>query len=337
MMKGHIIRATGFAALAAIVFACVPTERGIGQATIAASETNAEASEQLQPLTVAFIGDQGSGRKARAVLRLIVAEGADLVLHQGDLDYRHDPAAWDALITEILGADFPVFAAVGNHDVRRWYGPNGYQGKLQARLDRIDGATCSGDLGVQSACTFRGLFFILSGAGTIPDEPDDPDHIAYLRDQLARTDAVWRICSWHKNQRLMQVGGKSSEVGWKPYEACRERGAIVATAHEHSYSRTHLMDNFETQSIASTANTLVIEEGKSFVFVSGLGGNSIRRQLRDGPWWASVYARDQGADAGALFCDFFLDGLPDRASCYFKDIDGKVPDRFELISAAKVS
>jgi hypothetical protein len=336
MMKGYL-QGAGCAALAGLVVACVPIERGTRQDPVAASQSNVQAPESLQPLTVAFIGDQGLGRKARAVLQLIVAEGADLVLHQGDLDYRNDPAAWDALITEVLGADFPVFASVGNHDKRRWYGPNGYQAKLQARLDRIGDATCSGDLGVQSACTFRGLFFILSGAGTTPDEPDHPEHVAYLRDQLARTDAIWRICSWHKNQQLMQVGRKSDEVGWKPYEACREGGAIVATAHEHSYSRTHLMDNFETQSIASTSNTLVVEQGKSFAFVSGLGGHSIRRQRRDAPWWAAVYTRAQDAEAGALFCDFFLDGAPNRASCYFRDIDGKVPDRFELISAVKVS
>jgi hypothetical protein len=328
---------TGCAALAGIVFACAPIEGGTGQDTISARHINIEAPESLQPVTVAFIGDQGLGRKARAVLRLIVKEGVDVVLHQGDLDYQNDPTAWDALITEILGADFPVFASVGNHDERRWYGPNGYQEKLQARLDRIGGATCTGDLGVQSACTFRGLFFILSGAGTIPDVPDHPDHVAYLRDQLARTDAVWKICSWHKNQRLMQVGGKPDEVGWKPYEACREEGAIIATGHEHSYSRTHLMDDFEPPSIASTADTLVVEEGQTFVVVSGLGGRSIRRQRHDAPWWASVYARDQDADAGALFCVFFAPGKPNRASCYFKDIDGNVPDRFELISSVQVS
>ncbi|MGH6918135.1 MAG: metallophosphoesterase [Geminicoccaceae bacterium] len=335
MIKRHV-RGVGLAVVGATVLACAPIERGIGQDTGAASQTNVQTPESLQPLTVAFIGDQGSGSQARAVLRLIRAEGADLVLLQGDLDYRNDPAAWDMLMTEILGADFPVFAAAGNHD-KPWYGPNGYQAKLQARLNRIADANCSGDLGVQSACTFRGLFFILSGAGTIPDEPDDPDHVAYLREQLAQTDAVWRICSWHKNQKLMQVGRKSDEVGWKPYEACREGGAIVATAHEHSYSRTYLMDNFGTQSIASTSDTLAVEEGRSFAFVSGLGGRSIRRQHRDDPWWASVYTRDQDANPGALFCAFFVDGEPNRASCYFKDIDGRVPDRFELISVVKVS
>lgn len=65
------------------------------------------------PLTVAFVGDQGSGAGARGVLRLIKAEGAGLVLHQGDFDYRDDPSVWDALITEVLGPAFPYFASVG--------------------------------------------------------------------------------------------------------------------------------------------------------------------------------------------------------------------------------
>ena len=297
-------------------------------------EAKSQSRESPQPVTVAFIGDQGMNGNARAVLQLIEAEGADLVLHQGDLDYQDNPTKWDALITDVLGADFPYLASVGNHD-KLWRPPDGYQDKLQARLDRIDALTCSGDLGVESACTFRGLFFILSGVGTRIAK-DDPDHIAYIRNQLAQTDSKWRICSWHKNQRLMQVGGKRDEVGWEAFKACREGGAIVATAHEHSYSRTHLMNDFETQSIASTANTLVIEEGRSFAFVSGLGGKTIRRQSRfDEPWWASVYSANQDANYGALFCTFFVNGEPNRARCYFKDIDGKVPDQFELISKVK--
>ncbi len=130
----------------------------------------------------------------------------------------------------------------------------------------------------------------------------------------------------------MQLGRKGNEVGWEPYEACRKGGAIIATGHEHSYSRTHLMDNFETQRVASTSGTLRIEEGITFAFVSGLGGRSIRDQDRDGPWWAAVYTSDQGANFGALFCTFFVDSTRNRASCYFKDIDGNVPDRFELLS-----
>ena len=92
------------------------------------------------------------------------------------------------------------------------------------------------------------------------------------------------------------------------------------------------MDSFETLSVASKASTLRLEKGRSFAFVSGLGGHSIRKQDRDGPWWAAVYTSDQYANYGALFCLFLVDGDPNRASCYFKDIDGKVVDRFDLIS-----
>ncbi len=93
----------------------------------------------------------------------------------------------------------------------------------------------------------------------------------------------------------MQLGGKDDDVGWQAYEACREGGAIVATAHEHSYSRTHLMDDFKSRSVASGSNILVIEKGKCFVFVSGLGGRGIRDQERDGDWWAARYTEDRGA------------------------------------------
>ena len=287
----------------------------------------------LQPLKVAFIGDQDNDDNAEAVLSLIAAEGTGMVLHQGDFDYSGNPTDWDNRISGILGADFPYFASPGNHDTGSWSGSSGYQAKLIARLGKIPEASCTGDYGVQSACTYKGLFFILSGAGTIPNNEDNPSQIAFITDQLAQTNATMRICSWHKNQNDMQVGSKSNEVGWGPYEACREGGAIIATAHEHSYSRTHLLDHFKTQSIADTSDTIRIEKGKTFAFVSGLGGRSIRNQDQGGPWWASIYTSSQGADYGALFCDFFVGGDPTRASCYFKDINGNVPDQFEIISA----
>ncbi len=131
---------------------------------------------------VAFIGDQGVNPNAVKVLELIKKEGADMVLHQGDLGYgnQNDPKSavdWDNQINNILGPDFPYFVSVGNHDVDQW---SVYRQKLQNRLDRIKDVTCTGDLGVKSACTYRGLFFILSGAGTM-----DFGHAAYLRDQLA--------------------------------------------------------------------------------------------------------------------------------------------------------
>lgn len=289
--------------------------------------------EVVPNLKVAFIGDQGVGTGSRAVLNLIKAEGADMVLHQGDFDYEQNPEAWDAHITEVLGETFPLFASVGNHDIEedKWAAPGGYQQKLLERLARTN-AQCTGDYGVNAVCNYRGLFFVLSGVGTLGD-----NHAAFLQSALAGTEARWRVCSWHKNQQLMQVGEKTDETGWEVYEACRKGGAIIATAHEHSYSRTHLLADFETQQIASTANTLVLEKGRTFAFVSGIGGVDIREQKRSGDWWASIYTATQNADHGALFCTFNVKNQPDRAECYLKDIQGRIPDSFTLISEVLAS
>ena len=300
------------------------------------TETHEGTAEAGQPesvppdFKVAFIGDQGLNRASRSVLRMIKDEGADMVLHQGDFDYQDNPDLWDQQINQVLGDDFPYFASIGNHDVLAW---ENYQRKLEARLARISGARCTGDLGVNSSCTYKGLFFVLSGVGT-----RGSGHVSFIKEALASPEAresLWRICSWHTNQRLMQVGSKGDQVGWEPYEECRKGGAIIATGHEHSYSRTHLMDSFDPQVIASAVSPLRIARGQSFAFVSGLGGQSIRGQddqLAAKPWWAAVHTSAKGADYGALFCTFNHNGVENRAHCYFKDLNGVIADEFEVIA-----
>ncbi|MGH7601453.1 MAG: hypothetical protein ACREOI_34270, partial [bacterium] len=224
-----------------------------------------------------------------------------------------DPAAWDAQIDDVLGANFPYFACIGNHDESAWRGADGYQKYLQDRLNRL-GITWEGDLGVQSTLRYKGIFFVLTG----PDIMGS-GHDVYIRDRLAADHSIWSISAWHKNMRLMQVGEKSDEAGWEVYEASCEGGAIIATAHEHSYSRTHLLSNVQQQIVASRADTLSITKGKTFVFVSGLGGESIRGQKLSGNWWASIYTSAQGANDGALFGVFNVDGIRNLAHFYFKE------------------
>ncbi len=57
------------------------------------------------------------GSNARAVLSLIRDERADAVIHAGDFDYEQNPAAWDAQINDILGADFAYFACLALNEV----------------------------------------------------------------------------------------------------------------------------------------------------------------------------------------------------------------------------
>jgi hypothetical protein len=164
----------------------------------------------------------------------------------------------------------------------------------------------------------------------------------YIRERFAASEAAWRVSSWHKNQRLMQPGGKSDESGWGVYEESRRAGAIIATGHEHGYSRTHLLASMQDQVVASASDALVLrrddpetpeDEGRSFAFVSGLGGQSIRDQEVFGDWFASVYTSTQGATHGALFGVFHVQGDPRLAHFYFKDVDGTLVDEFTVRSS----
>jgi hypothetical protein len=285
-------------------------------------------------VTIAFIGDQGwepAGQLdgPRAVLQLILDEGADAVVHSGDFDYGDDPAAWEQQIDDVLGPNFPYFVSVGNHDTDSWEGAGGYKERMELRAQR-QGFAWQGELGEMSALTLDGVYMVFGAPGTLGSDPTV--YADYFEDRLAADHATWSICSWHKNQNRMQVGGKSDAAGWEVYERCREGGAIIATAHEHSYSRTHLLSEMESQTIASTSDTLVITRGESFVFVSGLGGRSIRDQELEGDWWAAVYTSNQNANHGALFGEFGVGGRNDLAHFYFKDIDGFVADEFWVIS-----
>lgn len=277
-------------------------------------------------VTVAFFGDMGTSGSAAAVLQLAKDEGTDLAVILGDFAYNgYDPLLWDAMLTTAFGADFPVLGAIGNHDVEDWAL---YESLLAGRLARQTELSCSGTTGVDATCAFRGLRFVVSGVGTYGTAG-----ATELTAKLAAATESWKICAWHKNQRAMQIGGKTDETGWEVYEACREAGAIVATAHEHSYSRTLLMTNFTTQSYQDTGSTLPLAPGQTVAFVSGLGGRSIRSQddtLAANPWWASVYTGTQNATYGALFCAFRENGVPTKATCRFKNINGTVVDRFTL-------
>jgi len=335
MLASHcLFRITGAALLITTLGAGPPASTlAIGAAV---TEHPGAAAIPTDPnLKVAFISDGGFTSSTRAVLQLIKSEGADMVIHSGDFDYENNPTGWDSLITSVLGSNFPYFASVGDGDLEAW---PGYQKKLGERLGRVKGATLTGDLGVRSACTYRGLFFILSGVGTLGS-----NHEGFIHDQLNRDRHIWKVCSWHKNQEAMQVGGKTDEVGWPVYEEGIREGAIIATGHEHSYARTRTLTNAEHQTVDpvyTRADTVCVGSGRSFVIQCGLGGRSIRRQRRCLPAsypygcngeWADIYTRDQNADFGALFIVFSANGDPNRARGYFKNILGVTVDSFTIV------
>jgi 3',5'-cyclic AMP phosphodiesterase CpdA len=325
-----------------------PREQNTHESAAAGGPKKGNIGRPSKPLKIALLGDQGVNANARAVLQLVVDEHADALIHLGDFAYSDGkPTAWDAQFDDVLGVDFPVFAAIGNHDVKDWSGSKGFLEYLAARLERMPDAHCSGDYGVNSSCTFRGLFFVLSGVGTY-----GTGHEAYLESALSDSDdAGFRLCIWHKNQHDMQVGAKTDEVGWDAYQICARHGVPVITGHEHSYSRSMVLtaigDATQRHGAIGDPEHLTLEPGRTFVTVAGLGGQSMRTRTADhvsDSWWATIYARDYqlrngvmegtapSIQYGALFLELGIDGDPKRARGYFKTTGGEVRDTFTLTS-----
>ncbi|RUS14164.1 hypothetical protein BC937DRAFT_94256 [Endogone sp. FLAS-F59071] len=297
------------------------------------SEDSEELEYEATPpnLKVAFLGDQGIGANPRAVLEMIRDWGGQGIIHAGDLDYQFSPLQWLRLIDGVLGPVFPYFVTIGNHDLFNWHDRFGYRHIIEDRLFRTEMENnCHGEYGVNMACTWKGLTIILSGVGTMGTGHED-----FIAGGLSQSKAIWKVCSWHKLQHKYQPGHKNDEVGYGVYEMCRRHGAFIHTAHEHSWARTHLMSNFEFNVINSTAFTLDVRPGNTFLFVSGLGGVEVRpgnpERAKD-PWWAQIATDDEGVTFGALLCEFHVDGNPNHAMCMFKDISGVVWDRFNITS-----
>lgn len=281
-----------------------------------------------QNVKVAFIGDQGTDENAQAVLQLIAAENTELLLIQGDLGYEQNTALiWEDNLNQILGANFPVLVTIGNHENFEW--PK-YKNFAKDRINRIPELSCEGDIGVKAFCRYKGIEVVqvAQSISEVPGVLPNDEYDAYIRSTFKMSKAQWRVCSWHKNQAKMQVGNQPDHTGWGVYQACLNSGGLVATAHEHSYSRTFLMSSFENQSVKHRNNRMEIRRGESIAFVSGMGGRPIRPQRRYDDWWAAVATSTQSAAHGALFCDF----AQGEANCYFKGVDGIVYDQFTLVS-----
>jgi 3',5'-cyclic AMP phosphodiesterase CpdA len=294
-----------------------------------------------QELKVAFIGDQGINTQARKVLQLVVDEQADAAFLLGDLAYGDGtPADWAAQLHDVLGDDFPYFAVIGNHDVNDWFGEGGFAAIVNERLSRIPDAHCEGEYGIKANCVYRGLGFVTSGVGTYGS-----DHEAYLESALQSSNAVFRLCLWHKNQHDMQLGTKADEVGWDAYRICAHHGAPVLNGHEHSYSRTQPLtaigEREQMHGATSEMSDFKLGPGRTFVAVSGLGGKGRRDRAPDHEqdgWWASTYAQndqrtnnvlmgtDPEIEDGALFVTFHVDNDAYKARAYFKTVDGQVRD-----------
>jgi predicted phosphodiesterase len=312
-----------------------------------------------QPFKVAFIGDTGYDPQDtpeldsdfERILDLVRSEEAQLLAIAGDFSYEEETdvaRVYFDNINRILGETFPVVGADGNHD--DW---SHYQPFFQERLERmgLSRTLISGD---EYGLRFGGIQWAVLG---------ERGNAAFVRAQFASQDDAWRVCMWHRNMHDMQTGGKEDDMDWATYRACQDAGAIIATGHEHSYARTVTLTDLGNgeagHGATGTPDRLEVGPGRTFVFVSGLGGRSLRdyecAEHDDDTWWATVYTSNyylkagtpvakscaegsedadavvQGYTYGALFITFNAGGDPTKAEAYFKTIDGEVIDTFAVI------
>lgn len=292
-----------------------------------------DTAEDAEAVTIAFIGDQGLSDTAREVLGLIRREGADLVVHAGDFDYENDPEAWNAMLVDELGQDFPYLATIGGHDQGAW---DGYEAVLRERAS-VDGLDYSGDLGLQATATYGDVTIVLSSVGFCQDDEETAkypdlcerirryDHEQYIADQFDAADTTWRVCAWHKPTDSLNPGNKGTDTPVSVYDTCRRHGALVHTADEHAYGRTFPMDSFEQRTVASRSPPYTLGDGTTFNVLSGVGGQSFYEasEQADDPLWAATNTKGDDGSFGAFFGTFRPDGT---GSCYFKDVEGDVLD-----------
>jgi 3',5'-cyclic AMP phosphodiesterase CpdA len=242
---------------------------------------------------VAIYADVGHNENSEKVMKMTKNWGAQISIIAGDFDYDDNPTAFVNMFEQNVGAKAPLLVAPGNHDILKWYEPHiGYRAlfKKHSKKSKIH-QYCAGDFGIQQYCLIDNMLFVMSGIGTMGS-----GHVEFLDSVLSRYQHIpWKFCIWHKNQRLLQTGEKTDETGYEVYETCRKYGAMVFTGHEHSYARTHLLSNFENQTIFSTSNHLELRPGVSFATVAGLGGIEIRGWKNDRQTlshWAATAAAD---------------------------------------------
>lgn len=301
------------------------------------------AQQTNERVKIAYVGDQEIKGEAYAVLRTLREEGVQLVVLVGDFDYRDDPAAFVSMLNqELTQYNIPYIAAVGNHDLKKW---SDYSRKMQEQLARFPEVKCTGEFGVQAVCTFKGVAILISGIGTYGNGHTTQTYMEALRQQLtAEKDTVWKVCAWHKNHSTMQVGKRDDEVPLAAYDLCREQGAMIVTAHEHTYNRTRTLKNMNPAQVDPEfpdAKNLMLKPGSAFVVVSGLGGHSAREHQRCLPtsfpygcndMWGYILTQTQERGItgkstfgayGSFIVEYRINGDPRKAGGYFRTISPK--------------
>jgi hypothetical protein len=249
-------------------------------------------------LRVGIFGDTGVGYEGEQVFKLMRDSSVNLVVQHGDLDYQDNPGLWDRFLNQnwFAGSDKRGHITTsGNKETlgsgngcwdSSWssYGRpfKGYKERQLGYLDDFDklrmscngraGKTLRNDYGEFMTCEVDQVVFVMIGFDQMDAIQESNDVVDFIRTSLKETDAIWKVCVWHRTEGKLTPGGNARENGqFAAYKACREAGAIVTSGHSHVYARSKLLESFENAIVSprSNANNVQLSCGESISIVSG--------------------------------------------------------------------
>ncbi|ORX60954.1 hypothetical protein BCR36DRAFT_341013 [Piromyces finnis] len=278
------------------------------------------------------------------------------LLYLGDYDYECNPNNY---FTDVLDSNrkYQFMGVLGNHETANECGE---EVAKKFKTNVINEMTSSRNNNVNCeyssskymwSCKYNNLRVI--GLNPAIEGADSrSEQLSFLKKHLGEAKEDWKICSWHFYDMGYHTGKYSDEEngnivsrdGESFYDYCREQGAIIFSAHDHVYARTHVMSNFKNRVIDekdknSDGKNVEIRKGATINILNGVGGWEIydeKGEQANYSHWQKKYARGTSAENankyGGVFCDFNYGGNSKKAYCQMLRInsDSKVFDSFYI-------
>lgn len=262
------------------------------------------APARPERFTFTAFGDQGVGRDARAVGRVLARQDPAFHLHAGDICYADttghgeksdafDPGAWDSFLqqTEPVARSVPWMVTTGNHDMEAWYSPEGYGGQL-ARFSLPDNGP--------DARTAPGVYsFVYGNVGVVALDANDVSYeiranLGYtggrqtrwldrrLGELRAAKDVDFVVvhfhhCAYSTSKHASDGGVRDA---WVPLFE-RHGVDLVINGHNHCYERTDAIRGGEVgRPVPLGATTDPTRDG--IVYVTAGGGGRALYAFPDG-------------------------------------------------------
>jgi acid phosphatase type 7 len=278
---------------------------------------------QTRSVHFTAMGDFGiDSDEQREVVSEMLKDAPDLLLTLGDVYDKGSEVELEsrffAPMANLLSS-VPVFSTLGNHE----YGTN--QGQpyidnmyLPSNNSKNTERYYSFDWGhvhfaaLDSSCAV--------GIGT---QCTLAEQRAWLEQDLAKTDAPWKVVYFH--HPLWSTGSHGSTVQLRQALAPLLEAAgvdLVLTGHDHNYERTHPLKGADAQPIGTP--------GAVTYFVVGTGGVALKAFSVSQPYWSAM--RDNSING---YLDVKVIG--GTLTAQMRTVDGRVLDTYQVTKALPVA